>query len=431
MTALQGRDRPSQSEDEAYEEFIQQAFREEQATTALSDVVVSLENVHKTYLLGVEGVPALRGVSVQIHRGEFVALYGTSGGGKTSLLNIVGTIDKPTKGKVDICGARISHRTKDQDLAALRLNKIGFVFQTFNLLSSLTALENVMLPMVLQGRLSPSKRRERAIALLTRMGMEHRVDHFPSMLSGGEQQRVTIARSLANNPELLLLDEPTGDLDTKNTRIVMKLLLELHREGHTLVMVTHDVSLKNFATRVLYLRDGKLQKVENVAESTRQVAIASLQESIDNNASDLCTAALSRAPKPSMLSSSSSSSPSSSSAAFNLSHCAMTEVRRPTEYSTFAFAKLLAGSTPANTTSPPASALQDSAPPSLLLSHSLLSTAARSSAGGGGGGTPKSKSQTSQSSTASSISDSEGDVVLVNIAQSSSLGHVAIDIPSK
>lgn len=167
--------------------------------------IVQLDNVHKTYLLGVEGVAALRGVSLKIHKGEWVAIYGTSGGGKTSLLNIIGTIDRPTKGELKLGSTIISSNTKDEEFAKIRLEKLGFVFQTFNLIGSMTAIENVELPMILKGQLNPTERRARAIASLTRVGMAHRLDQLPNKLSGGEQQRVTIARAIANNPEILLL----------------------------------------------------------------------------------------------------------------------------------------------------------------------------------------------------------------------------------
>ena len=180
------------------------------------DVVIRLDNVHKTYLLGIEGVAALRGVSMSVSKGEFVCIFGTSGGGKTTMLNVIGTIDKPTRGYVYLCGRRVGNHTADKELSDLRLNKIGFVFQTFNLLSSLTALENVEMPMTLAGRLTASQRRERAVHLLTQVGMEKRLHHVPAQLSGGEQQRVTIARAIANNPDILLLDEPTGDLGKMN-----------------------------------------------------------------------------------------------------------------------------------------------------------------------------------------------------------------------
>jgi len=229
------------------------------------EVVIFLNNIHKTYLLGIEGVPALRGVSLSVRKGEFVCIFGTSGGGKTSLLNVIGTIDKPTKGEMWLNGVRITNHTTDEEFARLRLKHLGFVFQTFNLLSSLTALENVEMPMILLGELSREERRARAMELLAAVGMEDRVDHLPAQLSGGEQQRVTIARAMANKPSVLLLDEPTGDLDTVNTSIVMKLLTDLNKDhGVTLVMVTHDVGLKFFADRIIWMRDGKIQRVETV-----------------------------------------------------------------------------------------------------------------------------------------------------------------------
>jgi len=246
-----------------------------------SEVIVSMHNVHKTYLLGIEGVPALRGVSMSILKGEFVCIFGTSGGGKTTMLNIMGTIDKPTKGELRLCGTRVTSSTKDSELSLIRLKKVGFVFQTFNLLSSLSALENVEMPMILCGELSHENRRKRAIELLTTVGMGSRLHHLPTQLSGGEQQRVTIARAIANSPELLLLDEPTGDLDTVNTLIVMKLLTDLNqKEKITMVMVTHDVGLKNFADRILWMRDGKVQRTEIVPQWKREEAIRKVEEDL-------------------------------------------------------------------------------------------------------------------------------------------------------
>jgi putative ABC transport system ATP-binding protein len=247
------------------------------------EVVIRIENVHKTYLLGVEGVPALRGVSLSVKRGEFVIIYGLSGGGKTTLLNIIGTIDKPTKGELYLGGEKITSNTPDKVMSYLRLKKIGFVFQTFNLLSSLTALENVELPMILDGTLSVRERRERAIELLEKVGVGKRLDHVPSQLSGGEQQRVTIARAISNKPELLLLDEPTGDLDSENTCKVLKQLIQLNREENiTLVMITHDVSLKNLSDRVIWMRDGKILKTEIVSEEKRQKKLNELDEEIES-----------------------------------------------------------------------------------------------------------------------------------------------------
>eukprot|EP00668_Euglena_longa_P031898 GGOE01041167.1.p1 GENE.GGOE01041167.1~~GGOE01041167.1.p1 ORF type:complete len:413 (+),score=137.80 GGOE01041167.1:97-1335(+) len=251
-------------------------------------VMMSCENVHKTYLLGIEGIPALRGISLDVYKGEFLAIYGTSGGGKTSLLNILGTIDIPTKGNLQINGTRIVPRTKDSTLARLRLRDIGFVFQTFNLLATMTAIENVQMPMILAGNLSTGEQRHRAMELLTLVGMQHRADHFPHQLSGGEQQRVTIARAMANDPKILLLDEPTGDLDSRNTWMVIDQLLKLNRQGITIVMVTHDSNLKNFANRAVYVRDGKLFKEEVVPAAVREARIQQLADFLERQAT-MCT----------------------------------------------------------------------------------------------------------------------------------------------
>ena len=239
--------------------------------------IVVVDNLHKTYLLGVEGVAALRGVSLTIRRGEFVMLFGTSGGGKSTLLKIIGTIDRPTKGTVSVCGTRVAPATPDDELAKLRLHKLGFVFQTFNLVAGMTALENVEMPLTLQGSLSPAERNARCTSILRRVGMGDRMNHVPSQLSGGEQQRVTIARAMVHEPDLLLLDEPTGDLDSNNTETVMKILLELNREhGVTVVMVTHDEHLRQFATRSIHLRDGKLHREDAPDPRVRQRLLSDL-----------------------------------------------------------------------------------------------------------------------------------------------------------
>jgi putative ABC transport system ATP-binding protein len=239
--------------------------------------VVRCVNVHKTYLLGIEGVAALRGVSLRIARGEFLMLYGTSGGGKSTLLNLIGTIDLPTKGTVEICGTRVSERTPHKELAKVRLKRLGFVFQTFNLIENLTAVENVELPLTLNGELTPKERRERCEALLGAVGMGERLGHLPAQLSGGERQRVTIARALANWPDVLLLDEPTGDLDTANTDVVMRILVDLNRNhGITLVMVSHDSALAALADRVVYMRDGRIGREERIATARREAATAQL-----------------------------------------------------------------------------------------------------------------------------------------------------------
>ena len=190
-------------------------------------------------------------------------IRGPSGGGKTTLLNMIGTIDTASSGTVELFDNLINSKSKDSYLSRLRLETIGFVFQTFNLLATMTALENVELPMTLLGKLNKKQRRNRAKALLERVGLQDRMDHLPSELSGGEQQRVAIARALANNPKILLLDEPTGDLDSHNTVDVMNLLLDINLKGEnsptTCVMVTHNPDLDCYADRILYVQDGEFQ----------------------------------------------------------------------------------------------------------------------------------------------------------------------------
>ena len=244
------------------------------------DVVVRLRHLQKEYTLaGREtAVTALRDIDLSedgpvppVRKGEFFMLRGPSGGGKTTLLNILGTIDLPTGGSVEILGQEITAASRDQELSALRLNKIGFVFQTFNLLATMSAYENIELPMMILGKLSARERHERTLRLLEMVGLQDRMGHLPSELSGGEQQRVTIARALANDPELLLLDEPTGDLDTKNTIEVMDLLLTLNLElKTTCIMVTHNPDVECYADRIVYIQDGRIVKQ---AVNARQVKL--------------------------------------------------------------------------------------------------------------------------------------------------------------
>ncbi|CAD8156525.1 unnamed protein product [Paramecium octaurelia] len=239
--------------------------------------IIEVRNVHKTYLLGLEGVTALRGVSFNVQEREFITILGTSGCGKTTLLNLLGSIDLPTKGDVRICGQRIRASTEDKFLASLRLSSLGFVFQTFNLISSLTAQENVELPMILKGTLSKNEIKNNARMLLEQVGLGTRLNHYPNQLSGGEQQRVTIARALANNPSILLLDEPTGDLDTKNSDLIMKIIIDLNIEkGITIIMVTHDTNLKNYSTRTIRMLDGKVANDERNDEQNRRKHIDDL-----------------------------------------------------------------------------------------------------------------------------------------------------------
>eukprot|EP00357_Protocruzia_adherens_P022737 CAMPEP_0115014334 /NCGR_PEP_ID=MMETSP0216-20121206/26008_1 /TAXON_ID=223996 /ORGANISM="Protocruzia adherens, Strain Boccale" /LENGTH=387 /DNA_ID=CAMNT_0002384037 /DNA_START=304 /DNA_END=1467 /DNA_ORIENTATION=+ len=245
------------------------------------DYIIRIKNLHKTYLLGIEGVAALRGVTMGVKRGEFLCILGTSGGGKTTMLNILGTIDKPTKGEMWFEDLKIKNSTSDEVLASIRLRDVAFVFQTFNLLPPLSALENVELPMTLMGELSKPQIRKRAKELLDSVGLGHRYNHLPNQLSGGEQQRVTIARALANRPKVLLLDEPTGDLDTKNTDMVMKILLDLNkREKLTLIMVTHDVHQRLYCDRVVRMLDGKIQKIETVDPDDNRRVVDELEKNI-------------------------------------------------------------------------------------------------------------------------------------------------------
>jgi putative ABC transport system ATP-binding protein len=255
----------------------------------LGEPVIILEHVSKEYpIVGRDtSVVALRDIHLAegagaefgpIRRGEFFMLRGPSGGGKTTLLNILGTLDKPTGGSVSILGTRVTARSTDTELSALRLRKIGFVFQTFNLLATMSAFENVELPMTVLGKLGQVERKAKTRRLLELVGLQDRMGHLPSELSGGEQQRVTIARALANDPELLLLDEPTGDLDTKNTIEVMNLLLQLNVELRTTcVMVTHNPDVECYADRIVYVQDGKavrqaLNTVQSKLEFTSYLA---------------------------------------------------------------------------------------------------------------------------------------------------------------
>lgn len=237
-------------------------------------------------------------MSLKIKKGEFIVIFGLSGGGKTTLLNIMGTIDKPTKGDMYLCGTHIDSHTPDSVFSQIRLHELGFVFQAFNLLGSMTAQENVEMPMILAGKLNKEQRRERAKALLEKVGMGERLGHVPSQLSGGEQQRVTIARAIANNPSILLLDEPTGDLDSRNTATVMNLLTELNqRQRITLVMVTHDVAMRGFADRVVWMRDGKIVRVETISQQTRDARFAELKEDLAKYSSEGPTHATGKAKK--------------------------------------------------------------------------------------------------------------------------------------
>src|ERR1700730_3317390 len=228
---------------------------------------IRLENVHKTYDLGEIQVHALRGVSLEIHRGEFVAVMGASGSGNSTLMNIRGVLDKPTKGRYYLDGADVSGLTK-RELAKVRSHKIGFVFQQFNLLARTSALENVELPTVYAG-VAVREREKRAQAALNRVGLADRSLHFPSQLSGGQQQRVAIARALVNHPSILLADEPTGNLDSRTSIEIMEIFQNLNDKGLTIVLVTHEHDIAQFAKRVLVFRDGRIRKDDPVLSRPR------------------------------------------------------------------------------------------------------------------------------------------------------------------
>ncbi len=220
--------------------------------------MLRLINVHKIYNSGEVKTHALRGISLSISKGEFVAILGPSGSGKSTLLHIIGLLDFPTKGKVLLKNRDVSTLSEDE-AAEIRGNEIGFVFQSFNLIPSLTALENVMLPMLIYD-FDEEEARQRALELLRRFGLEDRAKHKPNQLSGGQQQRVAIARALAMNPSFILADEPTGNLDSKTGKEVISALRELHDEGRTIVMVTHDSNLTRYAERIIFIKDGKIEK---------------------------------------------------------------------------------------------------------------------------------------------------------------------------
>jgi len=220
--------------------------------------LISLREICKTYTLGEVEVVALQGVSLDIDHGEFVALMGPSGSGKTTLMNTLGCLDHPTSGSYQLDGEEVMEMSGDQR-ARLRNRKIGFVFQSFNLLARTTAAENVELPMLYAAGLHWGQRRQRVKTLLEKVGLDARADHHPSQLSGGQQQRVAIARALANEPPILLADEPTGNLDSRTSREVMDLFRQLNREdGITIIVVTHDADIARHAQRIIVLRDGSV-----------------------------------------------------------------------------------------------------------------------------------------------------------------------------
>lgn len=235
-------------------EIAVQPYREDFVS---SGIVIKTEDLWKTYEMGAEKLHALRGVNIEIHKGEYVAIMGPSGSGKSTLMNLIGCLDSPTKGNYWLAGRLVS-QLDDDELAYIRNKEIGFVFQTFNLLARATALHNVELPMIYNG--TPAEERlDRAKKALTQVDLAERMMHKPNELSGGQRQRVAIARALVNNPAILLADEPTGNLDSATGEEIMALFHRLHENGNTIILVTHEPDIAAHAHRVIRLRDGKVE----------------------------------------------------------------------------------------------------------------------------------------------------------------------------
>ncbi len=228
----------------------------------MSDVIIRIKDLQRHYVMGAETIMALRGVSLEIRKNEYVALMGPSGSGKSTLMNMLGCLDTPTSGEYWLNGQEVS-KLSDDKLAHVRNKEIGFVFQTFNLLARATALANVELPLVYAG-VPGKERRARAVRALEQVGLGHRMDHRPNELSGGQRQRVAIARALVNDPAILLADEPTGNLDSQTGEEIMALFSKLHEQGNTIIVVTHDRDVASHAHRIVHLRDGHVESDERV-----------------------------------------------------------------------------------------------------------------------------------------------------------------------
>lgn len=232
--------------------------------------IIHAEDLWRTYQMGAEEIQALRGVTFEIQKGEYVAVMGPSGSGKSTLMNLIGCLDTPSKGRYVLRGKVVSEMN-DDELAAVRNREIGFVFQSFNLIGDLTVYENVELPLTYRG-MKAQERKERSMRALERVGMGHRAKHLPSQLSGGQQQRVAVARALVGEPSILLADEPTGNLDSRNGEAVMELLRDLHRAGSTICMVTHDTRFSRHAERTVHLFDGRVVSEEEAAQAAAEAA---------------------------------------------------------------------------------------------------------------------------------------------------------------
>jgi putative ABC transport system ATP-binding protein len=246
----------------------------------MNNEIIRINRLKRTFQVGSEVVQALKGVSFTISKGEFVSIMGASGSGKSTLLNILGCLDRPTSGEYYIDGTAVSQRSKDE-LSTLRNRKIGFVFQSYNLLSRTTALENVELPLLYNNTVSNKERRERAAYALEQVGLSDRMRHLPNQLSGGQQQRVAIARALVNEPVILLADEATGNLDTRTSYEIMSLFQQLNSEGKTIAFVTHEPDIAVFTSRTIQLRDGHIVKDTAVETKSAKEALGALPKSED------------------------------------------------------------------------------------------------------------------------------------------------------
>ncbi|HCT65419.1 MAG TPA: macrolide ABC transporter ATP-binding protein [Lachnospiraceae bacterium] len=233
----------------------------------LPEEIIKLKNIRKIYRMGDEKIAAVNNISLNFNKGEICCLLGTSGSGKSTLLNLISGLEKPTKGEIIIHNKHIERMNEDQ-LAKFRQKYIGFIFQSYNLLGTLTALENVTLPLIFN-KVPSKERKERALEMLKAVGLEDRANHKPSELSGGQQQRVSIARAFVNNPQVVFADEPTGNLDTKTTYLMMDLMIRLaEKNKQTMIIVTHDLEISAYADRVIYLTDGR---VENIKENKNKI----------------------------------------------------------------------------------------------------------------------------------------------------------------
>ncbi len=240
----------------------------------MSKEIIKIEDLKREFVMGTETVHALRGISFTIKEGEFVTIMGSSGSGKSTMLNILGCLDQPTSGLYEIDGLKVKDISRNE-LAAIRNEKIGFIFQSYNLLARTSALENVELPLLYNSKVSSEERRKRAIDALEKVGLADRLDHTPSQLSGGQQQRVAIARSLVNNPVMILADEATGNLDTRTSYEIMSLFQELNKQGITITFVTHEPDIATFSSRTIVLKDGHVVKDylnENIQSASKELA---------------------------------------------------------------------------------------------------------------------------------------------------------------